>query len=257
MATTTNYSWTTPDDTSLVKDGAAAIRTLGSSIDTTTKNLNPQTTTGALAYRSATSNVNTSLPLGTAGQVLTVNSGATAPEWANASGGGKNFSLLNAGGTTLTGAQTITVSGISGKDEIFIIVSGASSVNASSIISLRLNTDTASNYGHYGMSIEPGTTYSGANLIGAIGQVTNVFSLGQMANNVGSEVTGFARIVGCNSSGIKMINGSTGVAGNSGVNAGNRVVGGYYNGSSTISSVSLFSSTGNFDGGTLFVYASA
>jgi hypothetical protein len=34
MATTTNYSWTTPDDTDLVKDGAAAIRTLGSSIDT-------------------------------------------------------------------------------------------------------------------------------------------------------------------------------------------------------------------------------
>lgn len=81
MATTTNYGWTTPDDTALVKDGAAAIRTLGSSIDTTTKNLNPQTTTGAIAYRSATSNINTSLPIGTAGQVLRVNSGATAPEW--------------------------------------------------------------------------------------------------------------------------------------------------------------------------------
>jgi hypothetical protein len=35
MATTTNYGWTTPDDTSLVKDGAAAIRTLGSSVDST------------------------------------------------------------------------------------------------------------------------------------------------------------------------------------------------------------------------------
>jgi hypothetical protein len=82
MANTTNYNWATPDDTDLVKDGAAAIRTLGSSIDTTTKNLNPQTTTGALAYRSATADVNTALPIGTAGQVLRVNSGATAPEWA-------------------------------------------------------------------------------------------------------------------------------------------------------------------------------
>jgi hypothetical protein len=82
MATTTNYGWDTPDDTDLVKDGAAAIRTLGSSIDTTTKNLNPQTTTGAIAYRSATANVNTALPLGTANQVLRVNSGGTAPEWA-------------------------------------------------------------------------------------------------------------------------------------------------------------------------------
>ena len=34
MATTTNYAWTTPDDTGLVKDGASAIRTLGSAIDT-------------------------------------------------------------------------------------------------------------------------------------------------------------------------------------------------------------------------------
>jgi hypothetical protein len=82
MATTTNYGWTTPNDTDLVKDGAAAIRTLGSSVDTTTKNLNPQTTTGAIAYRSATANVNTALPLGTANQVLRVNSGGTAPEWA-------------------------------------------------------------------------------------------------------------------------------------------------------------------------------
>jgi hypothetical protein len=34
MATTTNYSWTTPDNTAYVKDGASAIRTLGSSVDT-------------------------------------------------------------------------------------------------------------------------------------------------------------------------------------------------------------------------------
>jgi len=38
MATTTNYGWTTPDDTALVKDGAAAIRSLGTSIDTTVFN---------------------------------------------------------------------------------------------------------------------------------------------------------------------------------------------------------------------------
>ena len=38
MATTTNYSWTTPNDTDLVKDGASAIRTLGSAIDTTVFN---------------------------------------------------------------------------------------------------------------------------------------------------------------------------------------------------------------------------
>jgi hypothetical protein len=85
MATTTNYGWDTPDDTDLVKDGAAAIRTLGSSVDTTTKNLNPQTTTGALAYRSATANVNTALPIGTTSQVLTVVGGV--PAWATPAAG--------------------------------------------------------------------------------------------------------------------------------------------------------------------------
>ena len=84
MATTTNYGWETPDDTDLVKDGAAAIRTLGSSIDTTTKNLNPETTTGDIAYRSATANTNTRLAIGSAGQVLTVSAGV--PSWATPSG---------------------------------------------------------------------------------------------------------------------------------------------------------------------------
>jgi hypothetical protein len=90
MATTTNYGWTTPDDTALVKDGASAIRSLGTSVDTTTKNLNPETTLGDIAYRSSTANVNTRLPLGTAGQVLKVNSGATAPEWATDASGMTN-----------------------------------------------------------------------------------------------------------------------------------------------------------------------
>jgi hypothetical protein len=80
MATTTNYGWTTPDDTALVKDGAAAIRTLGSSVDTTTKNLNPSTTLGDVEYRSSSSNVNTRLGIGSSGQVLTVAAGV--PSWA-------------------------------------------------------------------------------------------------------------------------------------------------------------------------------
>jgi hypothetical protein len=80
MANTTNYNWETPDDTDLVKDGAAAIRTLGSSVDTTTKALNPSTTLGDIEYRSATANTNTRLGIGTTGQVLSVVGGV--PAWA-------------------------------------------------------------------------------------------------------------------------------------------------------------------------------
>jgi len=54
MATTTNFGWSTPDDTSLVKDGAAAMRTLGNSIDTSFVDLKGGTTGQVLAKASNT-----------------------------------------------------------------------------------------------------------------------------------------------------------------------------------------------------------
>jgi hypothetical protein len=96
MPTTTNYGWTTPADTDLVKDGASAIRTLGTSIDTTTKNLNPSTTLGDIEYRSSTANTNTRLGIGSTGQILTVAGGV--PSWATPASNaiGKNY-LINGG----------------------------------------------------------------------------------------------------------------------------------------------------------------
>ena len=104
MATTTNYSWTTPDDTALVKDGASAIRSLGTSIDTTTKNLNPSTTLGDIEYRSSTANTNTRLAIGSTGNVLTVAGGV--PTWAAPAGGGKVLQVVSA--TYSTEAQNNT-----------------------------------------------------------------------------------------------------------------------------------------------------
>jgi hypothetical protein len=54
MATTTNFGWTTPNDTDLVKDGAAAIRTLGSGVDTSFVGLKGGTTGQVLSKSSAT-----------------------------------------------------------------------------------------------------------------------------------------------------------------------------------------------------------
>jgi hypothetical protein len=79
MATTTNYGWTTPDDTDLVKDGAAAIRTLGSSIDTSFAADEGDLLVGG------TSDIFEALPIGAAGTVLT-SDGDTA-EWAAPAGG--------------------------------------------------------------------------------------------------------------------------------------------------------------------------
>ena len=54
MATTTNFGWETPDDTDLVKDGAAAMRTLGNSIDTSFVDLKGGTTGQVLSKTSGT-----------------------------------------------------------------------------------------------------------------------------------------------------------------------------------------------------------
>jgi hypothetical protein len=54
MATTTNFGWETPDDTDLVKDGAAAMRTLGNSIDSSFVDLKGGTSGQVLSKNSNT-----------------------------------------------------------------------------------------------------------------------------------------------------------------------------------------------------------
>ena len=125
MATTTNYGWTTPDDTALVKDGAAAIRTLGSSVDTTTKNLNPSTTLGDIEYRSSTANTNTRLGIGSNGQVLTVAGGV--PTWATSDDANAiQNALLTTTGDTIyaSGASTPARLGIGTTGQILTVSGG-------------------------------------------------------------------------------------------------------------------------------------
>jgi len=303
MATTTNYGWTTPDDTALVKDGAAAIRSLGTSVDTTTKNLNPQTTLGDIAYRSSTANVNTRLGLGTAGQVLKVNSGGTAPEWASDATGmtnpltttgdtiysssgttparlgigstgnvltvaggvptwaapgaaGANWSLLNSGGTALTGAQTITVSGISGKDKIMVLISDASSASANSVIAVQLNTDTASNYYFYGTLSGFTASYAASSFSKLASGGTQIAIAKMSTGDAASLTAGYCLLTGCNSSGAKVFNSHGGGSAGSSNTQRFYSLGGYYDSSSTISSISVYSDAGNFDNGTVYVYTS-
>jgi hypothetical protein len=54
MPTTSNFGWTTPADTDLVKDGAAAIRTLGNGVDTSFLDLKGGTSGQILAKNSNT-----------------------------------------------------------------------------------------------------------------------------------------------------------------------------------------------------------
>ncbi len=157
MATTTNYGWTTPDDTALVKDGASAIRSLGSSIDTTTKALNPSTTLGDIEYRSSTANTNTRLPIGTSGQVLTVN-GSGVPAWTTVSSGGMTSI---ASGSIASSATGIDISSISNSYKNLYLVMRNYSMTSSGYFQFRLNNDSGSNYSSIRQYAYAGSAYNG------------------------------------------------------------------------------------------------
>jgi hypothetical protein len=64
------------------------------------------TTAGDIIFRNGSAP--TRLGIGTAGQVLTVNTGATAPEWKNATGAGKILQVINATTSTEVGLASST-----------------------------------------------------------------------------------------------------------------------------------------------------
>ena len=245
---TTNYGFVLPTATDLVTDLPADFDVALQGVDTRLKALQPGTTLGDIAYSSATANTNTRLGVGSAGQVLTVASGV--PSWATPAGAIDNFSLLNAGGTALSGSST-SVTGISGMNTLYILVANASSSSSAAFISVQFNTDTtAANYDVYGWYLI--TTPVGESNIGA-----GEFPVGRMANNAASAVSGGVLLQGCNSSGKKL--GYMSGAGSVGGGANNMIQNywGQYSSSSTISSVQIKTSGGTFDGGTVYIYGSA
>ena len=185
------------------------------------------------------------LTVGANDTVLTADSStATGLKWAAP---GANWSLLNAGGTALTGATTITVSGISNVDKIMAVVIGGSTVStASPDISFRLNTDSGSNYIIAGLNFT-----TGINGYGSLTETSIRFAT--QGSSAANTFSGGITITGCNSSGLKQFI----VAGSSaGTNSQAYITEGLYNSASTISSVSVFSSTGNFDAGSVYIYTS-
>jgi hypothetical protein len=183
MANTTNYNWETPDDTDLVKDGALAIRTLGSSVDTTTKALNPSTTLGDIEYRSSTANTNTRLGIGTAGQILTVNSGATAPEWATPAGGA---GLVHIAEQTWSAVSSVNINNIfsSTYTHYKIIMTYSSSAGDSELL-MRYRVsgadDTSANYQNQRLIVDAANTPAANRSAGA---TSNRFAIQNTNENV-------------------------------------------------------------------------
>ena len=135
MAITTNFGWTTPDDTDLVKDGAAAIRTALGGPDTSFVDLLGGTTGQVLAKNSGTDldftwteqddttlafNAQTgttyTLVAGDVSKLVTTSNASpitvTIPSGVFAAGNQINIQSIGAGLTTISGGSvTITSTG--------------------------------------------------------------------------------------------------------------------------------------------------
>jgi hypothetical protein len=104
MATTTNYGWTTPNDTDLVKDGASAIRSLGQSIDTTFAELKGGTS-GQMLTKASNADLDLVWVTPEIGDITSIT--ATSP----LTGGGTTGAVtvgIQAGSTTQSGALQLT-----------------------------------------------------------------------------------------------------------------------------------------------------
>lgn len=111
MATTTNFGWETPDDTDLVKDGAAAIRTALGGVDTSFVDLKGGTTGQLLSKASNTDLDFTFVTPSGAGKVLQVVTASYNTE-----------TVIATTSTTDTGL-TATITPSSATSKIMVIIS--------------------------------------------------------------------------------------------------------------------------------------
>jgi hypothetical protein len=186
------------------------------------------------------------LAVGANGTVLTADSAeATGLKWASG-GSTPNYQLINTGGTALTGASTITVSGISGKNNLMIEIVGASAVNAQAYINIRFNSDSTNAYDYAFTGVTSGSSPFADSLI------TDSIYLGRCGLSATDVLSGYMHVFGANAAGVKPFN-SIG-AGKAGTTREAWNSNGRYDGTSAITSVSVLSDQGNFDAGTIYVY---
>jgi hypothetical protein len=245
MATTTNYGWTTPDNTALVKDGAAAIRSLGSSIDTTLKaQIDAQipdsllTTKGDIIAATGASTP-ARLAIGTNDQVLTADStAATGMKWATSASGG--MTLIST--TTLSGASVTLSSVPQTYKHLYAVIVGLYGSDQTNI-AIRFNGDSGALY-------TGGFTYAASATNSVDDNCLNFsayYNTSAANFNTSMQVTIPAYTV---TSGNQLV-AYNGIAGQYRAGASG---GGFYRKSAAITSVMFLARSGTFTAGTLYFY---
>jgi hypothetical protein len=340
MPSTTNFGWTLPADTDLVKDGASAIRTLGNGVDASFVDLKGGTTgqilsknsntdldfiwiandqgditgvtatapltgggtsgaitvgiqdgttaqKGAVQLENSTSSTSTTtaavpasvksaydlanaaipkstvttagdiiygtgsatvsrLGVGTAGQVLAVNSGATAVEWVTPSAGG-GLTLI---ATTSMSGSSVTVSSIPSTYKHLMVVFQKVWYNSNDYpMQFRFNSDTSSNYYWRGLR-----AYNGA--VDALGSQGTLFEPNIKTRNAAdNNLNAFAtfNLYNYTTTTGKGYDFNAFWADSGGTAGYSTFYGNYYN-TSAISSITVIAAGQSFSGGTMYTY---
>jgi len=202
---------------------------------------NPLTTTGDTIYSSSGSTP-ARLGIGSTGQVLTVASGI--PSWATASSGG--MTLINSGGTTLTGAS-VSISSIPATyKELYVYIENALPATNDTQIRMRFNSDTNTVYSSI-RSVDTSITKNDTSSLGLAFNISNTAATTGIAiaripnyfNTVAPKnFTCFSQATYSSNTAQWLVSQVTGV----------------YNSTSAISSITLFPASGNWTSGTAYVY---
>jgi hypothetical protein len=274
---TSNFGWVMPTSTDLVTDLPADFAVFGQAVDTSMADLKGGTTgqvlskttnadmdftwvaqddsnaiqnallttTGDTIYASGASTP-ARLGVGTTGQVLTVAGGI--PSWATPATTSTTWTLLNAGGTALTGggASTRTVS-FSAQNSLLIYVTGAS-CTAAEQMQYNFNSDAGSNY------IEIGNRFSSTGVQTSVGGTNTIFRFGETAaaaNTIWSAMYVWGAKGTTEPKGITLTGG--GISGGATATF-SYAYNGLYTGTSAITSVNVKSNSSAWDAGTVYVY---
>ena len=242
MATTPNYGWVMPDPTDFVTDLPADFEIFGDAVDASFT-----AAEGDILVGGAT-NIFEPLTIGAADTVLT--SDGTTAAWAAPGSSGKSYSLLNIGGTSLTGAST-TISGLSGYDDYLVLINRAGASGANMFFQVQINSYTTP-YNNAGGKYNSNAAYSVSNWEDAADTTAGSWTLAKQASS-GSYISGFLRIEGGNTSGIKIAHYS-GIA-EGGTNSFHYWSAGTAADTNVISSLKFLCSGGTaFDEGTVYIY---
>jgi len=211
---------------------------------------NPPVTTKGDVFTFST--IPTRLGVGANNTVLTADSStATGLKWA-AAGSSPSYTSI-ASGSLPTGVGTLTISGISGKNDLILVITGWSGTTATPSMYVKINNDATDYYtaGQY-FATETSSPYAMLGRNWSYNARTDLFCCSLDAT--GSTGSLYLTISGCNAAGVKpfRVIGSAGTPVSANTETTN--YGGYWDDTATVSSLVIYINAGNFDAGSYYLY---